>query len=516
MKRKDLLSLFFVGLTFNLILAWFQLAPGYMDADYYYSGGLRLVQGHGFIENYRWNYLATLQSLPYPSLGYWFPFASILAAIGMLVTGQQAFWAARLGFILVAALVPHVTALLCFQIKPSRAIAISAGLLAVFSGYHAPFMPTTDNFGLFMLFGGLFFIIFPRKERFSSLLLGLIVGFMNLSRVDGLLWLVVGIVGFYSLWRNSLPRSKISVLLYTLLFFIFGYTLVMGPWILRNLSTWGTPLTPAGSNVIWMTDYDDTFAWPASRINWQTWLATGWLSALNGRLNAIQLNFINTIAAQCAFLLFPFILTGVWVLRKDLRIRLAVLNWVVLFFMMSIIFPFAGARGSFFHAAAALQPIWFTAAVIGMDSLVEKVRARGWFTPSAPAIFRTSLVLLMALLTIYLANVAIIENDWNHFFRTYTKAETMLVQNGALIEDAVIVANSPAYYSTSGRSAIIVPDENLNSVHALAHQFGARFLILEKAYDTDPMSQVYKNPQGEPGLIFLGEFENVRVFKIIN
>jgi hypothetical protein len=90
----------------------------------------------------------------------------------------------------------------------------------------------------------------------------------------------------------------------------------------------------------------------------------------------------------------------------------------------------------------------------------------------------------------------------------------MLVENGALPNDVVIVANAPGYFAANGRAAIIVPDENLQSVRALAHQFGARFLILEKTYYTDPMIPVYQNPQSQPGLTYLGEFDEVRIFAI--
>ncbi len=514
MRRRDLIALFVVGLIFNICLAWFQQAPGYMDADYYYAGGLRLVQGHGFTETYLWNYLDNPQYLPHPSHAYWYPFASILAAIGMFVTGQDTFMAARLGFILVAALVPPITALLCYQLTSRYSTAFAAGLLAVFSGYHAPFMPTTDNFGLFMLFGGLFFVILPRKEKGSPLLLGLLAGFMNLSRVDGLIWLALGTLGLI-VYAWQTPNRRIQSILSTVLVFFIGYAIVMTPWILRNLSIWGTPLTPAGSNVIWMTRYDDTFAWPASRITFQSWMAAGWQSALNVRLEALKTNFINTIAAQSAFLLFPFILIGAWALRKDTRIRLAMIIWLALFGFMSIIFPFAGSRGSFFHAAAALQPAWFSAAVIGVDVLVAKARSRGKFTPAAPMFFRVMLVFMTALLTIYLAYVAIIENDWNQFHRTYQQVETRLVQKGATPQDVVIVANAPGYYVTTGRSAIIVPDEELDSVFALAKQFHARYLVLEKTYNTDPMITVYSNPEKQTGLAFLGKFDDVELFEII-
>lgn len=514
MTRRDLLLLFFCGLLFTSAVAWFQAAPGYMDADYYFAGGLRLVQGHGFTETYLWNYLDHPQSLPHPSHGYWFPLASILAAAGMWLAGSQAFWAGRLAFLLIAAGVAPLTSLLAYQITTRRDFALAAGFLAVFCGYHAPFMPTTDNFGPFMFLGALFFLCLPRTQKFAPFFLGLSAGLMNLARSDGLLWFGLGGLGLLGLWWERKPRPSFSALLVPVLLFVAGYALIMSPWMLRNLSIWGTPLTPSGSRVLWMTRYDETFAWPPDRINSANWLAAGLGSALRGRLEALKLNAVNTIAAQTAFLLFPFILVGLWQLRQKLQVRLAAFAWLILFVVMSLIFPFAGSRGSFFHAAAALQPVWLTAAVVGLDFVVLKARSRGWFTPVAQRLFRFALVVFMAMLTVALAYISVNLNDWNQFRRAYLQVEQKLVENGAQPTDVVIVANAPGYYVVNGRSAIIVPDENLDSVRALARQFGARYLVLEKTFYTDPMIPVYKDPENQPGLRYLGEFDDIRLFAI--
>jgi hypothetical protein len=151
---------------------------------------------------------------------------------------------------------------------------------------------------------------------------------------------------------------------------------------------------------------------------------------------------------------------------------------------------------------------------VGVEVLVLKARSRGWFTPAAPRLFRVSLILFMAALTVGLAYVSIVENDWNQFHRSYLHVEELLVENGAQPADAVIVANAPGYFAANGRTALIVPDENLESVRALAHQFGARFLVLEKTYYTDPMIPVYQNPESQPGLTYLGEFDDIRLFAI--
>src|SRR5436190_18954035 len=106
-----------------------------------------------------WNYLDGSTSLPHPSHAYWQPLASIIAALGMLLTGQTTYAAARLFFILIAGLVSPVTAALAWQFTHRRDLAITSGLLAIFCVYSAPFMGVTDNFGIFMLLGGLYFTL---------------------------------------------------------------------------------------------------------------------------------------------------------------------------------------------------------------------------------------------------------------------------------------------------------------------------------------------------------------------
>ncbi|PWH11812.1 MAG: hypothetical protein DDG60_16280 [Anaerolineae bacterium] len=513
MKRRDYFLLFVLGLVFNSAIAWFQRAPGYMDADYYYAGGVRLFQGHGFTENYLWNYLDNPQSLPHPSHGYWFPLASILAAGGMMLLGNDSFAAGRLGFLLVAALVPPVSAALAFSFTKQRNLAFASGFLAVFCGYHAPFLPTTDNFGIFMLLGALFFLLFPRTGKVAPFLMGLVAGLMNLARSDGILWLAIGGGGLFLRWLKE-RKPFVSAFLSPALLFTLGYAIVMGPWMARNLSIWGTPLTPAGSRVLWMTRYDETFAWPPDRVNYQNWRAAGWDAAIQARLEALTLNIVNSIAAQGVVLLAVFAPIGLWVLRTDLRARLAALAWLILFIVLTFIFPFAGSRGSFFHAAAALQPVWWAAAPVAVEFLVSKARQRGRFTPEAFGIFRFALVAFMGMLTLALLYISLIEKDWNEFQSVYQRAEQILVENGAQSSDVVIVANAPGYFAVNRRPAIIVPDEDLETTRRLARQFGARFLILEKTYYTDPMIPVYQNPHNQPGLVYLGEFDEVRLFRI--
>jgi hypothetical protein len=175
MTRRALFLLFLLGLAVPLTISQFQSLPGYMDADYYFGGGIQLARGNGFTEPYLWNYLSDPQGLPAPSHAYWMPLASLLAAAGMWIMGQTTFTAARLGFILLAAFAPLMTALLAFRLTSNRTLSLLSGLLACFPIYYAPFLPVTDNYAIYMILGASFFLLLsslPTSRNSSLIFLG--------------------------------------------------------------------------------------------------------------------------------------------------------------------------------------------------------------------------------------------------------------------------------------------------------------------------------------------------------
>ena len=169
MNWRLYILLFVLGLAIALGVASLQSLPGYLDSDYYFAGGLQLVEGKGFTEPFLWNYLDDPAGLPHPSHTYWLPLSSILAAIGMFVTGQHTYASARLIFILLTACIPPLTAYLALDITKNRTLAITSGLLAVFSVYYLPFMPVTDNYAPFMFLGVWMFILM-KKEALKQLM----------------------------------------------------------------------------------------------------------------------------------------------------------------------------------------------------------------------------------------------------------------------------------------------------------------------------------------------------------
>jgi hypothetical protein len=489
MPRTSLLILYLLGLSVAVGVAFLQNSPGYMDADYYMAGGLRLVQGHGFSEIILWNYLDDPQGLPHPSHSYWMPLASILAAFGMWLTGQHDFFSARIPFILLAGLVPPLTAVLAYQLTQRRELALLSGLLAAFPTYNISFLATTDNQVTHGVFGVLFFLVLHEKTYKNLFFLGILAGLMNLTRSDGLLWVALAFafvaIRLYSLHRHNF-RLWIQPLLLSATFILLGYFLITGPWFLRNLAEFGTPMAPGGSRAVLLTRYGETFIYPGSDLTFERWLSSGWMEILKARLNAACLNTLTGLGVQGGIALWPFILIAAWRLRHDARIQVGVLGWLALFLVMSLIFPFAGPRGSFLHAGAALMPLGWAIAPVGLEIVVTAARRRNWFTPQAQRVFRLMLFAINLMITLLLLNVRVINGNWDSSSKTYEQVEARLIETGITVNDVVMVANPPGYYLSSGRPAVVTPDAELTNVLAVAKKYNVRYLILE------PISTPYR------------------------
>jgi len=612
MTRRDLLLLFLLGLAVPLAIAQFQSLPGYMDADYYFGGGIQLARGNGFTEPYLWNYLAGPQGLPTPSHAYWMPLASIISAIGMWLTRQANFASARLGFILLAALVPPLTALLAFRLTSSRALSLLSGLLACFPIYYAPFLPVTDNYAIYMVLGISFFLLLSSliesttadqlpftnyRSLITFFLLGIISALMTLARSDGLLWLGISfLVAFWwagkqvdrytgtqgnretgtqvdkytSTQVDTYTSTQVDtntgtqvdtytgtqvdtytgtqvdtntgtqVDTYTgtqvdtntsqpatpnlhhairntqhatrnIVFILLGYLLLLSPWYARNLSVFGSLMAPGGSRVLWLTNYDDTFAYPASQLTMQRWLASGWDAILTARFSAMRFNLLNAFAAQGGIFLFPFILIGLWQLRKDARIRFAALAWILLLAAMTIVFPFAGERGAFFHAGAALQPVWWALAPIGLDAVIASARRRGWFDERAFVVFRGALVGIAVLVTAFLFVLRVLPG-WEREDGIYVGLKELLAQAGAPSDAIVIVRNPPGFYLITDYRAITLPNGDLDTILEVARRYNARYLVAEPTRVTGVLSDYRLN---QAPFRYLGESNGNRLYEIL-
>jgi hypothetical protein len=195
-------------------------------------------------------------------------------------------------------------------------------------------------------------------------------------------------------------------------------------------------------------------------------------------------------------------------------VKVAYLAWLILFGVMTLVFPFAGARGAFFHAGAALQPMWWSLAPLGLEKLLERLKRLGWGSAQALVVFRASMVMITMILTIFVVYLRLFKLGWGEGEAEYPEVERFLSERGIGPSDPVIVRNAPGYYISTGRPAISIPYGGQQTVREVAMVFGARYLIIEPEAVLKPLETLYQEPAENPGFEYLGELDETRVYRI--
>lgn len=535
MRSKDYLLVFIVGFLVVLGVAFLQSVPGYMDAAYYYAGGVQLVRGLGFNEQFLWNYLDDPKGIPHPSHTYWMPLASIVAAGGMFLAGSEDFLSARVFFILIASLVPPVSMLLAFLLTRDRKKAILTGWWGIFSGFYLIYISNTDSFGLYMGLGTLFLILafaqrvnaLPIGEgvRFGGL--GILSGLMHLTRADGILWF--GAALFLVVWFTLLSSEYRAEgggkkhLLTTGVFgvcVIVGYLAVMFPWYWRNMKLYGHPFSPAGNRVLWLTHYDQMFSYPAQNVlNIANWLSVSMVEHLRTRWFALIVNLKTALAVQGEIFLAPLILLGAWKLRRHKIVQFAWGMWLLTLFLMTVVFPLAGQRGGFLHSGAALQPFLWAMSAVGFETaILYAARRRRWSPDSAIRILGIGLIFIGAILSSFLVLQRVIGADvahpsWRASWDRAIELEDMLEELGAQPSDIVIVNNPPEYFLATGRGSIVLPYGNEDTLFSLAVRYHARYLMIDEN-SPEGLRFLYENPQDSQRMDYLASLKDTRIYRI--
>jgi hypothetical protein len=260
--------------------------------------------------------------------------------------------------------------------------------------------------------------------------------------------------------------------------------------------------------------------YPSSLLTPQHWLAAGWGAHFAAWGKALSNNFQTALAVQGGILWFPFILAGLWMLRDCPTVRLGAGIWLLTAGVMTVVFPFAGANGGFFHSGAAVQPLFWAVAPVGVESIVgwyARIRRLSW----PQGILRFVSVLLVvtgALLTglLYFQRVVGSEPEawkWSANSGHYQAIEQTLASLGAAPGDPVLVNNPPGFWLASGRPAVVIPFGDEQMLLAAARQYGIRYLVLE-TNNAQQLAPLYYGQVNPPELEYLVSVGTTRLYRI--
>ncbi len=484
---RDLLIVYLTALLVNGAVAALVRSPGYVDAYYYFNGGMLIAQGR-LVEPYFWNWAAAPPSLPAPAFAYWQPLPSLLAAAGILLAGgADPFEAAQAVYIALGSLVPALAYLVAAQIG-ERGHALIAGLLAVFGGFYAIYWSLPESFTPYALAGGGALLLAGlglsgKGRRIHWLAAGLMAGLAHLTRADGLLMLLcVLFCALIPVGGRAARRRLIDALLAAA-----GYLMVMAPWFVRNMATFGAVLPPGGLNALWLVEYNDLFNYP-SNLSAARYFAAGWETILRVKRDALTGNLGTFVGVHNLAFLTPFTLIGAWRMRRDRRLLPAFLYGLALFTAMTFAFSLVGVRGGFFHSGAALVPFVTPLAALGLESAIRWAAMRlphwqperafrgfGGLAVGASALTTAGLVLVRVVGLPDLTQVA-----WNHGEDAYREAGEWMDAAGIAADERVMSNNPPGFYALTGRGGIpLVNGGEADQLRAMA-AYDVHYLIINQ------------------------------------
>jgi hypothetical protein len=518
MKLRRILTLFVLGLLVFVIAAYWVRSPGYMDADYYFSTSQTLIKTGGLTEPFIWNYLDDPTGIPHPSHLYWMPLPSFLGAFSMGLFGLS-FRGAQVLFIFLAALLPVLTGVLAYRLHGDEELAFQSGLLAIFPVYYFPYLVTTDTFTPYALIGALALWVTAnaiQSEGFRVwIVVGLLVGLAHLTRADGLLFFIPA--AFAIRWRER-DRAKATLLV------LVGYASVMALWWLRNIIVSGSIFQPGAGRALWLLSYDELFSFPADLLTSQRWLQSGLGAILSARTEGLWTNLQRLIAENGMIYLGPFILVGARRMWREPLIRLTAIYLLCLIVVMSLIFPFAGAYGGFFHSGIAIMPVFWTLATVGLSTVIEwAARKRRWHVKEAKRVFSSASILFALLLSAGLFFIKAIGQDprdprWDGSFQSYQELGERIKEMDPT-PGVIAINNPPGLYVASELSAVVIPNGSEETLSGVIDRYRVEWVVLDANRPAD-LAALYEGRTSIPELEEIAVFDDqdgrpIHLFKVV-
>jgi hypothetical protein len=277
---------------------------------------------------------------------------------------------------------------------------------------------------------------------------------------------------------------------------MIAYLLVMTPWLARNVSELGTPFPTGGTDGIWLRGYEEIVNYPPSA-SFDDFRAWGVSSILESRWTAFTNNFGTFIAVETWVILGPFVLIGLWTLRREPMLWGVMLYTLGLHLVMTFVFAYPGYRGGLFHSSSALMPFWAAAGNVGLDSaIVWLAKRRRWHRKQAQTVFGSAAVILAALVSVGILFARLPEvNDNGAFYRII--ADDLPPDTDF---SPVVMVNDPAgFYYHTGLLAVVVPNNDPAIVPEIARKYGVTHLVLD-VNRTDPFTALFLGAEDRPFL----------------
>lgn len=520
------IALFLLALAVRLALVAGYPDPAYPDSFYYVNVARELAAGNGFTTDVVWIFpevggsIPANPVLPIPSNAHWMPLASIVQVPFIWLLGPTAF-ASALPFALAGAVAAPLAWLIARDAGAPGHVALGAGVLTAVPGLSAVYMTQPDNFSLFQpLVAGALLLAARglRGDPRAFAAAGLLAGLATLSRNDGVLVMgAVGLAFLWDRWRAWRTGETARIPAASAAGAVALFVVAVGPWLARQVATFGqlSPSTASGK-VLFIRDISEwnSITTPATL---EHLLGMGWGELLLTRVGGLiaALTIFSVLVGAVA--LVPFMVLGAWRHRRDVAFGPYLAYAGLLFAFSALVSAVHVPGGTFIHSAVALAPHGYVLALLGVGAFVGWIAARrpSWQPARAARVFSTALVGF----AVVAAGVAAasVHGSWDVKRDRMAAVAAVLDAEGAGPTDRLMSTDAAGYRYVAGRPGVVLVNDPIGTVEAVARAYAIRWLILERADGVASMVPVFEGavrPAWLGAPVTPAGFDGVKVYPV--
>ncbi|HUH98487.1 MAG TPA: glycosyltransferase family 39 protein [Anaerolineales bacterium] len=497
------------GLILRFYLATNAQTPGHGDPAFYYTVAKNIVDGRGLVIDYVVYFFEGLVPLTHYSSDFWNPLTSILLSLPMRFLGKSVF-NALLASIAISC-IPALTAYLASRVLTgSSSAAACAGLLTFFAPYQIWVSVTTDANIFFGAFGALalYFAIRGFEQPRFFLIAAIGSGLAQFTRQDGILLLLAleaSILFARISWKQKIYLCSGAAGI---------HLAVLSPLLIGNYLALGTLFPRGPASTMFLTTYEDFHAY-GKTFTWQTYRAAwGLKGILDNKLHVAMDNIrtLNSFLNPVLTVLTVVGLADLALIQRKMeknRFLLPILFFAGLeYCFYSFIASFSGP-GSLPKSLAILIP--FIAVVI-FDLFRHYLRAMPLFIAAAIA------------LTAYAGYAGYSLNYqynsyYNTIYRSYASIREIIARDaghrpGSAEEIVVMARDVWDVYEGVGYKAVMIPNNDLDTIYFVARHYDAEYLILPAPRQA--LQPIYSGARTDPRFILIANVPNsdLKLFRI--
>ncbi|MEO6502502.1 MAG: hypothetical protein ABIQ09_11385 [Jatrophihabitantaceae bacterium] len=227
--------------------------PGHADPAFTYGVAENIAAGRGPDIDYVWHFLAPGTPLHHYAFDYWLPLPSQLMALVLRHRpGLPAALELNVALIVLMCAGAYALTRALTDAPWAPAVSAAAALVQPVVSAYAMQAESAIYLGAFAL-PAMAAAIYARRWTALWAVAGAFAGLAAMSRSEGLLLCVV--LGAAALLWHEHSRTYLRAGL-----LLAGYLVVSAPYLLTNLSHFGSPMPPAAASFPFISSYEDLFA----------------------------------------------------------------------------------------------------------------------------------------------------------------------------------------------------------------------------------------------------------------